>query len=332
MPTPLDDALRSKVGSLAEAGDWTALYELLRGEARADLLADRDAAYRFAESLYHTGRMDELASYAAGFEESARGASDPEGVMRALNLAGIAAFELGDTEGARTRFDALMELAEASHDKEMLARASNNLGAIANLKGRRHEALAYYHLAIPLYQRLGQPRGLAQAYHNLGHTYRDMGRPDECIASYTRAIVLAEEIDYKPLIAMSTVGRAEAEVRRGDVALARELAERGLSLARTVRDPISETEALRVRGLVYCAGGDDTTAIEDLEYARSLARETKSTLLEAEIERDIGTLRLGAGRAKEARANFEAALDLFESLGAAAESRAVRLRLESIDE
>ena len=156
MQTPLDDALRSKVESLAHAGDWAALYELLRGEGRADLLTDDSTAYRFAESLYHTGRMDELASYAAAYEEEARGAADPDGVMRALNLAGIAAFELGDPGGARSKFDALMELAEASRDQEMLARAANNLGAIANLRGRRHEALAYYHLAIPLYQRLGQ--------------------------------------------------------------------------------------------------------------------------------------------------------------------------------
>lgn len=331
MFTPLDDTLRANVESLANAGEWTGLYELLKEETHATLLADGDTAYRFAESLYHTGRMDELAAYAAVYERAARRASDPEAIMRGLNLGGIAAFELGDTETARARFDTLMELAEASHDEEMLARAANNLGALANLKGRHHDALAYYHLAIPLYQRLRRPRGLAQAYHNLGPTYRDMGRLEECIASYKRAIVLAEEIDYTPLIAMSTVGRAEAELLGGDHPLARELVERGLALARSVRDPISEAEALRVRGLARGAEGALREALEDLEHAHSLARETKNTLLEAEIERDIGGQLASAGRGSEARASFEAALKLFESLGAAAEARAVRTRMESID-
>lgn len=331
MPTPLDDTLRSKAESLADAGDWAALHELLRGEAQTDLLADDSTAYRFAESLYQTGRMVELASYAAAYEEAARGAADPDGVMRALNLAGIAAFERGDPEGARSKFDALMELAEASHDEEMLARAANNLGAIANLRGRRHEALAYYNLAIPLYQRLGQARGIAQTYHNLGLSYHDMGRFDESVASYSRAVVLAEEIEYRPQVAMSTVGRAEAELRRGDVPLARRFAERGLELARSAHDPISEAEARRVRGLVRAAGGERASGLADLEAARTLARDTRHALLEAEIERDIGLQHLGAGQAGEARANLEAALTLFDSLGALAESRAVREKLRSID-
>jgi tetratricopeptide (TPR) repeat protein len=331
MGKPFDDALSSKAESLANAGDWAALYELLRGEEQAGLLADGSTAYRFAESLYHTGRMEELASYAAAYEEAARGAADPDGVMRALNLAGIAAFELGDPEGARSKFDALMELAEASHDEDMLARSANNLGAIANLRGRRHEALAYYHLAIPLYQRLGQPRGIAQTYHNLGLSYHDMGRFEESVAAYSRAVVVAEELGYQPQVAMSTVGRAEAELRRGDVLLSRQLAERGLELARSAHDPISEAEALRVRGLVRAAGGEGQAGLADLEAARKLARDARHTLLEAEIERDIGLQRLVAGQASEARENLDAALTLFESLGARAEARAVRQKSESIE-
>lgn len=329
MHAPLDDTLRSTVESLAGAGDWNGLYELLRDETYGDLLTDGDTAYGFAEALYHTGRMGELSAYATAYEEAARGASDLDGIMRALNLAGIAAFELGDTVGARARFDSLMELAEASHDEEMLGRAANNLGAIANLKGRHHEALAYYHLAIPLYQRLGQPRGIAQTYHNLGLTFHDMGRFDDSVLSYLRATVVAEEIGYGPQVAMSTVGRAESEFRRGDAPLARRLAERGLELARSVHDPISEAEALRVRGIVRGAGGEDAAAIEDLELARHLARETGNTRLEAEIERDTGDLYVSAGRESEARASFETAVGLFESLGAAAAAGAVRERLES---
>ena len=86
-----------------------------------------------------------------------------------------------------------------------------------------------------------------------------------------------------------------------------------------------------MRGLTRGAEGDLREALEDLEHARSLARETKNTLLEAEIERDIGGQLASAERGSEALASFEAALKLFESLGAAAEARVVRTRLESID-
>jgi hypothetical protein len=142
MRTPPDDAVRTRAEALAEAGEWPAVYELLSSEDPARLLSHPYTAYRFAESLYHTGRMEELASFSAAYEQASRLAVDPDGVMRALNLGGIASFELGEPEFARARFDALMELAEANDDADMLARAANNHGAIANLKGHRHEELA----------------------------------------------------------------------------------------------------------------------------------------------------------------------------------------------
>jgi tetratricopeptide (TPR) repeat protein len=331
MQTPSWDELRTTAEALATDGDWSALYERLAGEDVARLLEDSSIAYWFAESLYHTARMEELASYASAYEQSSRRSTDPDGVMRALNLGGIAAFELGEPEVARAKFDTLMELAEASGDREMLARAANNLGAIANLKGRRHEALAYYHLAIPLYQHLEQPRGIAQSYHNLGRSYHDMDRLDESVASYARAILMAEDLAYAPLIAMSTIGRAEAELRRGDLPLASRLVERGLELARAIPDPISVAEGLRVRGSVLWADGDETNGKSNLLEALELALETRHALLEAEIRRDIGRWLAGAGQPHEAHAHLSAAVERFDSLGAGAEARALREEISSID-
>ena len=265
-------------------------------------------------------------------EETARGAADPRETMRALNLRGIAAFELGDTDSARAAFDPLMELAEAEGDEEMLARAANNLGAIANLRGRRHEAIAYYSLAIPIYQKLDQARGLAQTHHNLGLSYRDLERPDDAVAAYSRAISLAEGISYPLLVAMSTVGRAEIELRRGDVALSRRLVDRGLALSRGVPDPISEAEALRLRGLAQArqAGSADVRARADLEAALGLAGETGNRLLEAEIERDIGRLALERGESSEAEQWLGSSLRGFRTIGAAAEARVVEKELAAI--
>lgn len=339
------DPLQSRAGKLATDGRWSELYELLRERPAEATASDPALAYRFGEALYHTGRMEELAAYATVCESVTRRGADPVGTMRALNLAGIAAFELGETAKAREKFDALMELAEAERDEEMLARAANNLGAISNLRGRRHEALAYYHLAIPLYQKMGQPKGLAQTHHNLGMSYRDLGRLEDSAAAYGHAVALAGGIGYRPLVAMSTVGRAEAELLRGDLPLARQLVERGLALARAVPDPISEAEALRVRGLVQAgesaavaaevrepgagAAGAVEAALADLEGAAELARTTRNALLEAEVERDIGRLELRRGRRDEGRRRLEAAASRLDALGAVAEARALREEAEA---
>jgi tetratricopeptide (TPR) repeat protein len=326
----MSDAVRQRTRSLAAEGEWERLFDTLDGLERSSVAADSALAYRFGEALYHTGRMPELAAFAQEYEEAARGAADPRETMRALNLGGIAAFELGDTRGARRSFDTLMELAEGEGDEEMLARAANNLGAIANLRGRRHEALAYYSLAIPLYQKLDQTRGLAQTHHNLGLSYRDLGRPDDSVEAYSRAISLAESISYALLVAMSTVGRAEIELRRGDVEFGRRLVDRGLALSREIPDPISEAEALRVRGLAHAAdGASDTQAQADLAAALHLARETENRLLEAEIERDMGRLALSRGELGEAERLLRNSARGFHAIGAIAEARVVENELDA---
>jgi len=328
----MNDEVRQRTRSLAAEGEWEWLRESLGEIERPSVAADPILAYAFGEALYHTGRMRELAAFAQEYEETARAAADPRETMRALNLRGIAAFELGEMEDSHQSFDTLMELAEAEGDEEMLARAANNLGAIANLRGRRHEAIAYYSLAIPIYQKLNQARGLAQTHHNLGLSYRDLGRPDDSAAAYSRAISLAEGISYPLVVAMSTVGRAEIELQRGDVELSRRLVDRGLTLSRGVPDPISEAEALRVRGLAKArqAGSAESRAQADLEAALLLARDTGNRLLEAEINRDMGRLALERGESSEAAQLLESSLRGFHTIGAAAEARVVEKELAAV--
>lgn len=318
------DRRLDRARSLSEDGDWTALYDLLRSESAGALASDAGLAYRWGEALYHTGRMAELAEYADVYESAARASADLRGTMNALNLGGIAAFELGRTGEAQARFDRLMDLAEAEGDRDMLARAANNLGALANLRGRRHEAIALYNLAIPLYQKLGQLRGLAQSHHNLAMSYRDLDRLDDSVEEYKQSVVLAYRIHYSPLVAMATTGRAESELRRGDVELARELVVRGLQLAREVGDPISEAEALRVCGLTYASeGGQADKARVDYGAALELARKTGNALLEAELERELGRLERSEGRLEEAVRRLESSRQGFLAIGATAEARTI---------
>lgn len=325
---PGPSGTRRRVEELAAANRWEEIYALLGDREWDEVVRDTTLAYRFGQSLYYTGRLGELSDFVPALEGSARESADPVVIMRALLLAGAAAFEQGEVEKARSRFDTLMELAEGEGDEEMQANAANNLGAVAALHGRVHESLSYYRLAAPLYERLNRPRGLAQMHHNIGIAYRDLERLDDARDSYRRAAVLAESIGHESQVALSTVGRAEVELRRGDAALARELAQRGLEEARRVGDPLSEADALRVRGLVRADDpGRLEGALEDLEEARGLAASMGNRFLEAEIERDMGRVLADLGREEEARDALRAAAESFESLGAALEAERARERL-----
>ncbi len=324
-------AAADRADRLAEAGEWEEMYGDLRGHDREVLLTHRTLAYRFAEALFHTGRMEELSEYAEAYERAARSRSDSSGLLEAINLAGISAFELGRTDFASDQFTKLMDFAEAEDSTDMMARAANGLGSVAVLKGDHDEALSHFRLAEPLYERLGRIRGLAQLHHNSGVCFRDLERFDEAVRSFRRASELSESIGYGFLAGLARAGRAEVELLKGNVDFGRQLAERGLHQIRDVGDPISEAEALRVLGLAEAA--DPSTrdeGLRDLRGALETARSTGSTLLEGEIERDLAGLLLEDDRREEAGERLESALELFDRVGADAYVADVRTKLDDL--
>lgn len=241
-------------------------------------------------------------------------------------MGGIAAFELGRMDEARSRLDAVLEMAYAETDYEMLAPAANNLGAIADLEGRTDEALSYYRLALPLYERAGKAHGLAQTYHNLGISYRALRQIEEAVKCHEKTIEIASGVGYRPLVSLSLAARAECEVDR-DTELALELAGRAIKIALEAQDPVSEGDALRVRAVVHGRLGHGPDALRDFESAEKIARETDNLLLLAETLRDRGSYLAAEGRAEEARPILARAVTELRRLGAEAKAVEIESRI-----
>jgi tetratricopeptide (TPR) repeat protein len=164
--------------------------------------------------------MDRALGLALAAEAEFRARHDAVNRLAALNVAGAAQFELGDLEGAESRFSDLLELAGERGDDEMLGRATNNLASLASLRGDHERALSLFQLATTAYQKVGFRFGLAQAAHNLGIVYRDLGYWRESDRHYSQALRRARQLGDKRLAAMARVGRSEVFFLRGDRELA----------------------------------------------------------------------------------------------------------------
>lgn len=325
------DELARQADALAEEGAWQELHDLL-APTEDELLSRPAVAYRYGEALYHTARFRRLESFAGDLEDRARDDADPRAMMKALNLGFVARFEQGRVEAARSKGEALLELAEAEEDGETLAKSANNMGLVHSLVGDWSRAISYYRLALPLYEREGRARGLAQTHHNLGNAYRYLDRLDDADRQYRKASRLAEEIGYPFMTTMNTLGRADVERLRDETELALRLVERGLEQARAVGDPVSEADGLRIRALVRASDPDERgDALEDLRRARELAEGAGSDLLVAEIDRDTGVVLGELGRVDEARELLESAVTSFADLGARMESERARGHLDELD-
>lgn len=331
MSDPDLDGLAGRADELAEAGAWQELRDALA--PREDELPARPSlAYRYGEALYHTAGFDRLEGFADRLEAAARDAADARALMQALNLSFVARFELGRLEEARAKGEDLLQLAEAEGHDGLLAKSANNMGLIHSLEGDWEQALSCFRLALPLYEQTGAGRGLAQTHHNLGNAFRYLDRPDESDRAYRKAAELAERIGYPFLLAMATLGRADLERTLGHEGVARRLVERGLRQARSVGDPVSEADGLRIRALLRVSEeGDTAGALDDLGRARELADGSGSDLLAAEVARDRGAVLDAAGRRDEARRALESAVASFADVGARMEAERARELLEGLD-
>lgn len=326
MPDALADApddLTRRARELVAAGAWPEVVRLLEGVGTGDAVTSELQLLR-AEALTRVG--DARAARAWLHEIiPALGVRDRGAHRRSLNLLGAACFYLGELEEAADAFAAALEMASEADDHLIFARATNNLGMIANLRGRHEAALGHYRLAVPTYQRLGQRRGVAESYHNIAITYRDLGKLDEADEYERRAIDYASEGTAPRVAAMGMIGRAEIALRRGDPQFARGTSERAAAELGRLHDPVNEADAWRLAASAGAALGRVTEAEAAFERALSIARAGGHALIEAETLRDRAQAYASQGRRAEAREDAEAAMRLFERLGATAEVEALRV-------
>jgi len=329
--SPAPDPLLAATRALVERGEWNTLRASLVGRD-VEVAARPEVALLLAEAELRLGAAGAAEQRLRKLVPQLERANNRVAHRRAINLLGIAQFELGDLEAAEGAFDTVLDLANADHDDLLVARATNNLGAIANLRGRREAALALYQLAIPAYQRLGASLGLAQSFHNMGITFRQIGQLDPADEYERRAIEFANEAADSRLVAMARVGRAEVALQAGDAHLAEMGARVAAQQFASIPDPIGEADAMRLVGVACRAAGKFVEAGVALDTAVQLSQKHGSPLVEAESLHARAELAIVARSPHHARPDAERALEIFTRLGATEERTAVERLLAELDD
>lgn len=317
-------ALRTRAAQLAQASAWSDLASLLATHANDGTREVADLVPLRAESLMRTGRPREARTWLTETVDELARRRERAALRRASNLLGASHFALGELDAAQRAFERALELGQEDDDHLTVARATNNLGAIANVRGDRPQALALYQLAIPAYQRLGNALGLAQSWHNIAISLRDLGQLAQADDCERRAIEFGRQAGSPHVVALAQLGRADLSLRGGDPALAEATARRVSRSFETLGDPINRTDACRIVGAALLAQRRLDEARRVLVDALAQARAHGSALHEAETLRTLAELHVATGSLATARAEANAAIEVFERLGATSEVVALR--------
>jgi tetratricopeptide (TPR) repeat protein len=270
-----------------------------------------------ATAATRRGELAAAESQASAAYERCRAAGNLDGRMRALNLLGVIRFERGAPGEAEGAFAEALELARQLRDTLMAARASNNLASVFHLQGQPHLALGLYRQVLLDYQRLGDRRGTAETWHNIGLVHRQLRAWDEADAATAESLRHADLAGDRGMLGIAMAGKAELDLDRGDLALALQELERAGELARETGDEVGGAQIEMLRAVAALKRGDYAAARETAGSALALTRDLGVPLLEAEATGVAARAARALGDTAEAERSRAQAIELFTRLGAA---------------
>jgi signal transduction histidine kinase len=176
-----------------------------------------------------------------------------------------------------TTFQALELLEKTPDNENYIYSANNNLGIIYNGLGEYSEAITYHLKALENSKNLNDPINTGRSLNNLGVVFQKLGDHSKAISSYKRALSI-DSIYFRNtrLYAMLTDNLGYSEFKLGNFETASFLLQKSLR----IRDSIDYESGIIINklhlGEYYYEKGDTTQALQYIQEARSLARETQN--------------------------------------------------------
>ena len=264
-------------------------------------------------------------------------ANDRAGTALAFANLGFVSFELGKRENALTFFERSLKLYRETGDRRAAATLLGNLGSSYFELGDRRQALKFYERSLAEYRELGDREaflqesrlGEAQALNRIGSLYSDTGDKQQALERLNLALQIFQSEELRNAFPQkSRAGESDALQSLGglynslgEYRRALELFQQALELTRGASDTSTrenrdeEISILNLLGVTYRALEENQEALQHLEAARSLARETGNRYLEAAALNNLALLRYDAGEEREALEDFERALAIAQSFG-----------------
>jgi diguanylate cyclase (GGDEF)-like protein len=190
----------------------------------------------------------------------------------------------GRTGDAMSQYEQAVAVANRSHDEEMLAEALFLRGYLFGVQGQYAQGLADLEQARALYEKLAKPLHVLTTLDAVASLYVQMGDYAQARTLYTQALAVQRgaRLLREQAVTLHNLGRANEKLH--DWAAARAAFAESLAVNERINYTRGEAYALRGLAAVSNASGDPQGALETLERADALQRQTPDARLHAWIE------------------------------------------------
>lgn len=193
------------------------------------------------------------------------------------------------------------------------------LARACTIAKRYEEAERQYAASMALWTELGDQRALCDTGRSFARLYWDTGRLEAAREQYERTAAAAEELGAPRLVGLTLVnlGLVLLDLDRPVDAVSRLARAREVLDETAESDPYNAARALVASAVALCRTGVLAAAEDAAEEGLRTMTALGSSNGQAEARLALGEIACAAGDPTRARAQFEAAVELFHSLGSA---------------
>ncbi|MFQ5599638.1 MAG: tetratricopeptide repeat protein [Candidatus Krumholzibacteriia bacterium] len=274
------------------------------------------AARALGEVEYARSRFDAAVQRYEAAQECAAHIGDEREHHELARQVGHLHFERGQLAAAREDYSRVLAYATANGNIDLEARAANNVALVDSSLGRKDQAVRMFSRSLGLFRSLDRQDAMARIHLNIGMTYLELHNWAEARNYFESCMKLAAPSALDEVLAVACLDHAEATLRLGQASAARPSIDRALAICRERGDTLGTASAYRLQGILAAAEGDEHLAEDRLLHSVELLRELGATPHLGLSLKELGRVRLEAGRAAAARSALEEARRVFASLDA----------------
>lgn len=236
------------------------------------------------------------------------------------------------SENARARelYEEAVAVATRAQDDEMLAASLFARGYLLGLQGQYATGLADLKRGQALYEELKMPNHALTAMNGIAILYNRMGDYNQARHMYDQALKVQRDAGMyrEQSVTLHNLGRAHENLREWDEAQAS--FQESYEISRQLNYPRGEAYALRGLAAVKNAKGDPNGALQTLEQATALQRQTPDARLNAQIQLARGVALHRLRELPASAAALESALAVFRQADSLSELRATYGELAAV--
>lgn len=242
--------------------------------------------------------------------------NDNVGISNCFNMLGTISGDMGDIERAKTYFNQSLLFANNSDEKELYAKIEANLGIVNSIIGNTDEAVEHLEISLNIYKEIKDLKRVSELYHNIGTNFLQSEDTESALAAFDMGIDIAVENQYWSSLALLYLAKSQVLISKQELRMAKEFADKALSISHNLDDKLTIAEIYRVRGLIAKQLNDTQTAKSYLMISLRINTKQRNALNIAETSEELASIYREEGKFEIGTNYLNQALDYYKKTNA----------------